>query len=167
MWPHYAAAETALFYIVAACGVRAFRKAWPGVDGAYLMWGALAVFMLPTAFGLLTPSNRYLIGSERYLTDAKHASIEERLGKLPGRHLVLVRYQPGHQVYEELVYNHADIEGSRVVWARSLGAEEDAELMRHYPNREIWMLDDNGETALRCVRQTALQPVALQEKAMK
>ena len=50
-WPHYAAAETVLAYIVAACALRALRNAWPGVDGAYLMWGALVIFALPTAIG--------------------------------------------------------------------------------------------------------------------
>jgi hypothetical protein len=148
VWPHYAAAEAVLVYIVAACGLRALRKAWPGVEGAYLMWGALLVFALPTLLGLLTPANRYLLGSEDYLRDAKHAVIEQRLAKQPGEHLVLVRYGPRHQIYEELVYNHADIDRSKTIWARSLGAEKDAELIRHYPNRDIWFVEEDGEVAL-------------------
>ena len=47
VWPHYAAAETVLAYILAACALRALRNAWPGVDGAYLMWGALLVVGRP------------------------------------------------------------------------------------------------------------------------
>jgi hypothetical protein len=148
VWPHYAAAVSVLAYMVAACALRALRKAWPGVDGAYLMWGALLVFALPTALGLLTPANRYLAGSADYIVDAKHAVIDQRLEQQPGEHLVLVRYGPRHQIYEELVYNHADIDGSKVIWARSLGAEKDAELMRHYPNREVWIVDEDAGVTL-------------------
>jgi len=148
VWPHYVAAETVLAYIVAACALRALRKAWPGVEGAYLMWAALVVFTLPTLLGLLSPANRYLLGSEDYLRDAKHASIEEQLQKQPGKHLVLVRYGPHHQIYEELVYNHADIDGSRIIWARSLGAEKDQQLMRHYPDRDVWLAYDDGQITL-------------------
>jgi hypothetical protein len=155
VWPHYAAAEAVLFYIVAACGLRALRKAWLGVDGAYLMWGALAVFVLPTILGILTPGNRYLPGSAQFLTDAKHAGIDQRLAKLPGEHLVLVRYGPRHQIYEELVYNHADIDGSQTIWARSLGPEKDAELIRHYPNRNVWMLVEDAGVTLSLAPSTA------------
>lgn len=147
VWPHYAAAEAVLAYILAACALRALRNAWPGVDGAYLMWGALLVFALPTALGLLTPANRFLLGSEEYIQDAKHATVEQRLDRLPGEHLVLVRYGPRHQMYEELVYNRADIDRSKTIWARSLGAKKDAELIRHYPDRDVWMLyEDAGIT---------------------
>ena len=148
MWPHYAAPETVLAYILAACALRALRNAWEGVDGAYLMWGALAVFALPALLGLLSPSQRYLIGSDKYITDAKHAAIEDRLEKQPGQHLVLVSYGPHHSMYEELVYNRADIGRSKVVWARSLGVEKDAELLRCYPNRDVWTVYDNGGVTL-------------------
>ncbi len=151
-YPHYFAAEAVLAYLVAACAVRALRNAWPGVEGAYLMWGALVVFALPTGLGLLTPANKYLLGSGEYLTHAKHAVIEERLEKQPGEHLVLVSYGPRHEIYEELVYNHADIDGSKVVWARSLGAEKDAELIRHYPKRDVWMLDEDAGVTLSCLQ---------------
>ena len=58
----------------------------------------------------MTPANRYLLGSSEYFMNAKHAVIEEQLEKQPGEHLVLVSYGPRHQIYEELVYNHADID---------------------------------------------------------
>jgi hypothetical protein len=152
IFPHYAAAEAVLAYIIAACALRALRNAWPGVEGAYLMWGALAVFVLPTGLGLLTPANRYLAGSGEYLTSAKHASIEQQLTQQPGEHLVLVRYGPRHPIYEELVYNHADIDGSKIVWARSLGGAKDAELIRYYPNRQVWMVDDDDGVNLSCLQ---------------
>ena len=151
-YPHYFAAESVLAFLVAACALRALRNAWPGVEGAYLMWGALIVFALPTGLGLLTPANKYMLGSTAYLTNAKHAVIEERLEKQPGQHLVLVSYGPRHEIYEELVYNHADIDGSKVVWARSLGAEKDAGLIRHYPNRDVWMVEENAGVTLSCLQ---------------
>ena len=154
VWPHYAAAEAVLAYILAACTLRALRNAWPGVDGAYLMWGALVIFVLPTGLGLLTPANRGVSGSADFL-NARHAAIEERLLKQPGSQLVLVRYGPAalnavkhHKVYQELVYNHADIDRSKVVWARSLGAEKDAELIRHYPDREVWIVEEDASVTL-------------------
>jgi hypothetical protein len=159
VYPHYAAAEAVLVYILAACGLRALRNAWPGTDGPYLMWAAVVVFALPTALGMLTPDNRCFIGATEYL-DAKHAAIEEQLEKQPGEHLVLVHYGPvmmaavrGHKNFQELVYNHADIDASKVVWARSLGPDKDEELIRHYPNREVWMVEqDAGVTLSRGVR---------------
>jgi hypothetical protein len=154
VFPHYAAAETVLAYILAACTLRALRNAWAGVDGAYLMWGAIVIFALPTGLGLLTPANRGLIGSTEFL-NAQHAAIEEQLAKQPGEQLVLVHYGPTalaavktHRIYQELVYNHADIDGSKIVWARSLGAEKDAELIRHYPNRDVWMVEEDGGVTL-------------------
>ena len=148
MWPHYAAPATVLAYIVAACGLRALRNVWPGRQGAYVMWSAVVVFTLTTGLGLLSDNNRYLFGSIDYHIKAKHAGIEERLKSQPGEHLVLVRYGPRHELYEELVYNHADIDGSKIVWARSLGAEKDAELIRRYPNREIWWVDEDAGVTL-------------------
>lgn len=148
VWPHYAAAEAVLAYLAAACVFRALRKAWDGIDGAYLMWAALLVFAVPTLLGLLSPANRFLLGSEDYLQAAKHASVEEQLAKQPGEHLVLVSYGPAHQVYEELVYNRADIDASKTVWARSLGPEKDRELIQHYSHRDVWLLYDDGRLSL-------------------
>lgn len=150
MWPHYAAAEAVLAYIVAVCALRAMRNTWPGAQGAYLMWSVLFVFALTTGLGLLSPDNRRALEAPEYHMNAKHARVEETLENQPGRQLVLVRYGPRHQIYEELVYNGADIEGSKIIWARSLGPEKDAELIQHYPHREVWMVtEDAGVTLCR------------------
>ena len=114
------------------------------------------------------PSNRFLVGSDRYVQNAKHAVIEERLAKQPGEHLVLVRYGPRHEFYEELVYNRADIDGSKVIWARSLGAEKDRELMQHYSDRTAWMLEeDSGVTLSRADRPPASYSSRLEQTMSK
>jgi len=105
---------------------------------------------LPTVLGLLAPENLYVMGSEDFFRNAKHASIDAQLEQQPGQQLVLVRYGPHHHLHEEMVFNHADIDGSKVIWARSLGAQKDAELIRHYQARAVWMLvEDAGITLSR------------------
>lgn len=47
--------------------------------------------------------------------------VAAKLGAAPGRHLVLVKYLPGHVVHDEWVYNEPDIDSLRIVWARDLG----------------------------------------------
>jgi hypothetical protein len=64
-----------------------------------------------------------------------------------GNHLVLVRYQPSnganHVVDHEWVYNAADIDAAKIVWARDMGDSENQELLRYFQNRHIWLL--NGD----------------------
>ena len=40
-----------------------------------------------------------------------------------GSHVVFVRYAPSHDVEDEWVYNSADIDRQRLIWARDLGEE--------------------------------------------
>ncbi|HTA71596.1 MAG TPA: hypothetical protein VK776_25100, partial [Bryobacteraceae bacterium] len=83
-----------------------------------------------------------------YHVQAKHASIAERLERVPGRHLVLVHYGSRHDMYEELVFNRADIGRSRIVWAHSLGPEKDRCLIDHFSDRHAWLLEDDGDLKL-------------------
>jgi hypothetical protein len=77
----------------------------------------------------------------------QRARILTRLEALPDRQLVIVRYQPPHDPLQEWVYNNADIDGSRVVWARDMGPEQNQELIRYYKDRRVWVVEVDDGTA--------------------
>jgi len=68
-----------------------------------------------------------------------HEAVARRLP--PGRHLLLVRYHGNHPWVQEWVFNGADIDGSRVVWARELGGEADRKLLAYFKDRQAWILE--------------------------
>jgi hypothetical protein len=45
------------------------------------------------------------------------------------------------------IYNDADIDRSRIVWARDLGPERNAALVKYFAGRDVWMVDPNLEPA--------------------
>ena len=79
-----------------------------------------------------------------YSTDFHNLDRARVLAQLraePGRHLAIVRYQPDHEILEEWVYNEADIDGSKVVWARDMGAAKNQELIDYYKDRQVWLVE--------------------------
>lgn len=81
---------------------------------------------------------------ERTWADERQEFVD-RLTKQGGQHLVLVRYRAEHDVHHEWVYNDADLEHSPVVWARSWRPDLDSQLLEHYPNRTVWVLEFDEE----------------------
>lgn len=69
------------------------------------------------------------------------AGIIAKLSQQPGQHLVIVRYKPDHVPVTEWVFNAADINGSNVVWARDMGAEQNLELVRYFKDRKVWTVN--------------------------
>jgi hypothetical protein len=77
------------------------------------------------------------------------ADLLHDLESRPGKHVVLVRYAPDHSVHEEWVFNAADIDASKVIWARDLPGEVNDQLLRYYPDRTIWLaLPDTNEVSV-------------------
>ena len=77
------------------------------------------------------------------------ADLLHDLESKPGKHVVLVRYGPDHSVHEEWVFNAADIDASKVIWARDLPGEVNDQLLRYYPDRTIWLaLPDTNEVSV-------------------
>jgi hypothetical protein len=74
------------------------------------------------------------------------------LEHLPGKQLVLVRYGPDHDAGLEWVYNSADIDGSKVIWARDQypnnPSDPNAELIRYYKDRQVWLVQPDTTPAM-------------------
>jgi hypothetical protein len=74
----------------------------------------------------------------------KRAAINSELQALPGAQLVLVRYSPNHPCLQEWVYNLADIDHEKVVWARDMGPVQNEELLHYYGTRHVWLLEPDA-----------------------
>jgi len=74
------------------------------------------------------------------------ARLVRQLEKQPGKHLVIVRYGPVHSVAHEYVYNRADIDGAKVVWARDMVEPQNRELVEYFKDRQLWYLDEGWDS---------------------
>ncbi len=155
--PHYLAAATSLFLLVSVIGLRRLhgfthRGKPVGREAASIvlfLCGAHFVFWY--SLHLL---ERLHISSQamQYETwDAinhsgpqRRTEVADQLASHAGKQLVFVRYWPGHRYQDEWVWNAADIDGSRIVMARDLGATENEKLLRYYPHRAVWLLEPDA-----------------------
>ena len=143
---HYLAPITSVLLAAVLQGMRHLRVwRWEGrATGLFLTRATVVVsaLMMPVEARMLAarprPGTLQAMGLER-------ASIIEQLRCLPGSQLVLVRYKPNHDALVEWVYNAADIDNQKVVWARHMSAAENAELMRYYKHRQVWLLEADQE----------------------
>jgi hypothetical protein len=136
-YPHYTAPAASLVFLAVVEGLRQWSAAcrrsgfgtWLASLTAPLCLCALACFLAgwePTA--------------QRKL-DRARAVVEPYITRLPGKHLVFVDYGKRQQVAFEWVYNGADIDAGRIVWAHRLGRRRDRALRRYYTDRSAWVLD--------------------------
>ena len=77
----------------------------------------------------------------------ERAEIESRLNQLPGGQLAIVRYWGNHHISDEWVYNSADIDGSKVVWAWDMGTVDNQELIQYFGNRTVWLVEPDAMPA--------------------
>jgi len=162
MLTYYLAPFTAAFYAIGLQAMRHLRQ-WKfreqPMGAAMLRFMLAIVFVVPAlqvVVGLVhrapidLPRAAWSCGSvvpSHCGTD--RAGIESRLEKLPGRQLVIVRYGHNHFLMNEWVYNAADIDESKVIWAREMKQAENVELINYYKDRKVWLV------------QPDLQPVAV------
>ena len=72
--------------------------------------------------------------------DASRAAIDEKLEHTPGKHLIIVRYCEDHNIHDEWVYNGAEIDDAKVLWAREINPEQNAKLFAYFKDRKIWLV---------------------------
>ncbi len=157
---HYGAPMVGAYFLLLALSARRLNvwrvRQFPlGATLTRLTMVFVVLFALVSAVGMaiLRPKLHQTWSWQR-------ATTQERLSGSPEKQLVLVQYGPHHNADQEWVYNAADIDGSRVVWARAMGPTEDAKLLRYFSDRHAWMLrieDDDGPYNLVSVNSGSLQ----------
>jgi hypothetical protein len=71
----------------------------------------------------------------------KRNAIVRELQEMPGKHLVIVHYGPDHSSHIDWIFNRADIDGSKVVWARDMGDRRNQELLLYFKDRQPWRVE--------------------------
>jgi hypothetical protein len=136
--PHYAAPVTALFFLLAVQGLRQLRL-WRWHGRAV---GQALVRTLPLACACLLILVLIALGqADQQAWYLHRARLVDDLKRTGGQHLVIVRYSPEHSPHEEWVFNHADIDGAKIVWARDMGQEWNEELLDFFTDRRAWILN--------------------------
>jgi hypothetical protein len=73
--------------------------------------------------------------------NVSRARVVKQLEATPGLHLVIVNYAPNHIVHNEWVYNAADIDHSKIVWARDIPGRDPQNLLDYYHGRSVWYVE--------------------------
>jgi hypothetical protein len=170
--PHYLAPFTAAFYAIGLQAMRHLRLWSPEgrpaglalvrmVVAICVLLGAFRLFAKPLHFGPrewpATQWSTVWYGPELY--GAERAGIESQLEALPGKQLVIVHDSGKRDPLEQWVYNAADIDASKVVWAREMDAANNLELVHYYPDRHVWSINIDTEPATVTPYPVSAQPI--------
>src|SRR5581483_5388088 len=80
----------------------------------------------------------------------QRAEVEAQLSQLAGKQLAIVHYSEKHYPLDEWVYNAPDIDHSKVIWAREMDEASNRELIDHYRDRHVWLVQpDNKPVSIR------------------
>lgn len=150
---HYLAGVACLFVLVTVVGLRQLsrlrvRGSEVGLDivrvlialcfAQFLSWYVLHLFEQPASYSVLQYETWDSINPGNA---QRRSQVNAQLASMPGQLLVFVRYTPHHIYQDEWVWNSADIDLSRIVYARDLGPAENERLIHYYPKRRVLLLE--------------------------
>jgi len=136
--PHYVAPLTATVFAIVTQAIRHLRQ-WNLRGYRVGVFASRLVVVLVIA-RVFFPGTETVHPPQRDWNLAR-AQIVGQLQATSQKHLVIVRYAPDHAVHHEWVYNAADIDGSKVVWARDIPGQDLQPLLDYYRDRQIWVVD--------------------------
>ena len=145
--PHYPAPMTAAIMAVVVQSMRHLRLwRWRGKPAGLFLVRTIPVLSFATvcvmAAGIplhsLRPSLWPLPDPPAVL---ERGRVLDQLGRREGQQLAIVRYRPDHDPDSEWVFNEADIDGAKVVWARDMGEEQNRELIEYFKQRQVWLVE--------------------------
>ena len=139
--PHYAAPLTCVVILLLVQAIRHLRtmnvRGRP--VGAALSRAAVVMLVvdvaLGVAHGVCDPLRWACTG------DPSRAAIVERLFHTPGKHLVIVGYPEGYNVHDDWVFNGAEIDSAKLLWARETNPQQNRKLLDYFKDRQIWLIE--------------------------
>jgi len=150
---HYAAPLTGLAFALVVQCMRHLRRLRFETRPVGLAWLRISVLMIFVTFGAslvrqIQHPYSWIFGFGP--GNLQRASILKNLQSQPGQHLVIVRYGHPHYIHDEWVYNDADIDSAKVVWARELHNDQDEKLLSYFKDRHLWLVEpDKVPTELK------------------
>ena len=139
--PHYAAPLTCVIVLLLVQAIRHLRTINVGARpvGAALARAAVLCLALDVVINV---SQRVCDPLRWACTgDPSRAAIVERLSHTPGKHLVIVRYPEGYNVHDDWVFNGAEIDGAKLLWARETNPQQNQKLFDYFKDRQIWLIE--------------------------
>ena len=143
---HYASPATCIVILLYLQSLRYVRR----MRGKRWRWGA--ILARSSVLLLLADTTTAVVRKQCdtiYWTcqgDVSRLAVQRKLEALPGKHLVMVRYGEDHNIHDDWVFNGAEIDSQRVVWAREIDENTDAKLFDYFRDRKVWLVtpdDDN------------------------
>jgi hypothetical protein len=141
---HYIAPVVPLNYFFVLSALRLWARRNRRV-GRFILW------LLPVSAALLVALSLYRDNRHDPSSDwhVQRARLLDQMKQRQGKHLILVSYGPRHSFHEEWVYNPADIDAAKVVWARRMNSAQDyCRLLEYFKERQIWALEIDREPFL-------------------
>jgi hypothetical protein len=148
--PHYAAPFTAGLYVILLQCMRHLRIWRPdGQPSGLMLVRAIPVLcLLLVGLRLYAQPLKLDLGQWPEMrwygpqpNGVPRAGVLATLKSYPGQQLAIVRYMPYHDFTDDWVYNAPNIEKSKVVWARDMGAAKNLELLQYFRNRKVWLVE--------------------------
>jgi hypothetical protein len=156
--PHYAAPLTGVIFLLLVQAIRHLRTIRLGGRplGLALSWAMFYLLATDVAFSV----PRHLCDELEWTCkgDLSRADIAKRLSQTPGKHLVMVRYEDNHNLHDEWVYNGAEIDTAKVLWARELDPAQNAKLFAYFKDRQIWLVEPDTDNTELMPYQASLTP---------
>jgi hypothetical protein len=133
---HYWAPVIALNYYFNVQAIRLWGRRDPRLKPLIVP----VMFSLVALLLIITSSRRIAAEDNPLSAQAQRASLLARLEQQTGKHVVLVQYAPELSGDREWVYNEADIDQSKVVWAHNMDRIENCKLIDYFKDHFIWSL---------------------------
>jgi hypothetical protein len=141
--PHYVAPAACLIYLVLIQCMRHMRFwQWQGQPIGIALLRVTPLIAIAMVVLRVSAAAHVQIEPAWPRGNLDRAVVVHELQHSPGKHLVIVHYGPRHDVNWEWVYNAADIDHAKIVWARDMG-DQNQELLRYFAGRKVWLV--NGD----------------------